>query len=135
MKGILEIVALNKVKLVEIFLYLRPRKKFFLLIFQTGGNIVHNKKFGCKWYDWETKIYLLFVIFINGYKSIDIGSQHLWNRSLDTVMKLRNTSWSPRCDAEIKTSSKMIIMGSQGFFHGIFMLNFPTRPSKNFKLC
>ena len=25
-------------------------------------------------------------------------------------------------------------MGSQGFFHGIFMLNFPTRPSQIFKL-
>jgi len=29
MKGILEIVALNEVKLVEIFLYMRPRKKCF----------------------------------------------------------------------------------------------------------
>lgn len=48
-------------------------------------------------------------------------------------MELRSTSWSPLRDAEIKTSSKMIIMGSQGFFHGILMLNFPTRPSKEFQ--
>lgn len=48
-------------------------------------------------------------------------------------MELRSTSWSPLGDAEIKKSSKMIIMGSQGFFHGILMLNFPTRPSKEFQ--
>ena len=35
MKGILEIVALNEIKLVEIFLYLRPRKMYFFLIFET----------------------------------------------------------------------------------------------------
>lgn len=69
----------------------------------------------------------------NGHGT-DMGCQSLLKQMIkERVMRLRNTSWSSRCDAEINTSSKIIIMGSQGFFHGIFMLNFPTRPSKEFQ--
>jgi len=42
MKGIWEIVSLNKVKLVEICLYLRPTQVIFLLIFVATGNKVKH---------------------------------------------------------------------------------------------
>lgn len=42
-----------------------------------------------------------------------------------------NTSSSSRWQAHMKTSSNEIMIGSQpSFFHGIFMLSFPTRPTR-----
>lgn len=46
--------------------------------------------------------------------------------------EIKTTSWSSLWQAHTNTSSIVIIMGSQpSFFHGILMLNLPTRPAKN----
>jgi len=44
---------------------------------------------------------------------------------------INTTSWSSRWQAQTNTSSIVIIIGSQpSFFHGILILNLPTRPVK-----
>jgi len=42
MNDILEIVALNKIKLVTIFLYLKPRKIYIFITFEMRGTNLIN---------------------------------------------------------------------------------------------